>query len=450
MSSIHFLKPASAFGLAALLAFGGIPASALAAAQYAWADETAPQTASANTGAENSADNDTSGDSPSTDTPQIPDPTPSPEPEPEPEPEPTPEPPKPALPALKTGWNKLGNAWYWGKSDGTPKTGWLKTGGQWYWLNPDDNGRMAKGWAQVDGKWYYLNGSGAMRSGGWMKLGKTWYYLNSSGAMAEGWKKIKGTWYYLKPESGAMATGWVHDGSHWYRMSGSGAMLTGWQKVGGKWYLLKNSGAMAEGWAKASGTWYYLMPGSGAMKTGWLDLNGTWYYLDGSGAMVTGSRTINGKTNLFSKSGVWQGLDKIDELFTKWAQPESSATKWLILVDTKRCKVGVFYGSKGNWNLQRMMDCAPGKSSTPTKKGRFTVGSKGYYFDSGSARCFYFSQFSGNYLFHSVLYSQTSSPKYVTDGTMGRPASHGCVRLQLSNAKWIYNNVPRGSKVYVW
>lgn len=82
MSSIHFLKPASAFGLAALLAFGGIPASALAAAQYAWADETAPQTASANTGAENSADNDTSGDSPSTDTPQIPDPTPSPEPEP--------------------------------------------------------------------------------------------------------------------------------------------------------------------------------------------------------------------------------------------------------------------------------------------------------------------------------------------------------------------------------
>ena len=49
-----------------------------------------------------------------------------------------------------------------------------------------------------------------------------------------------------------------------------------------------------------------------------------------------------------------------------------------------------------------------------------------------------------------MLYSQTSSPQYVTDGTMGRPASHGCVRLQLANAKWIYNNVPRGSKVYVW
>ena len=38
MSSIHFLKPASAFGLAALLAFGGIPATALATAQKARAD----------------------------------------------------------------------------------------------------------------------------------------------------------------------------------------------------------------------------------------------------------------------------------------------------------------------------------------------------------------------------------------------------------------------------
>lgn len=68
---------------------------------------------------------------------------------------------------------------------------------------------------------------------------------------------------------------------------------------------------MAEGWAKVSGTWYYLMPGSGAMKTGWLDLNGTWYYLDGSGAMVTGSRTINGKTNLFNKVVLGRGSTKL-------------------------------------------------------------------------------------------------------------------------------------------
>ena len=316
---------------------------------------------------------------------------PNPEPTPDPEPDPTPQPeptPKPTIPPLSAGWNYQQNAWYWGNSDGTPRTGWLEKNGVWYWLDPENNGQMATGWTRADGRWYYLDGSGAMQTG-WLQRGRTWYYLNASGAMAEGWKQLRGTWYYLTPASGAMATGW-------------------------------------------------------------LDLNGTWYWLDGSGAMATGTRTIDGRTSLFNKNGAWLGYDKVEELFTKWAQAESSSTNWLVLVDTSRCKVGIFHGSKGNWALQRMMDCAPGKSSTPTKKGRFTVGSKGYYFDSGSARCFYFTQFSGNYLFHSVLYAQTSSPQRVTDATMGRPASHGCVRLQLSNAKWIYDNIPRGSKVYVW
>lgn len=314
---------------------------------------------------------------------------PSPVPDPAPDPAPQPEPtPQPPIPSLRAGWNNLQSAWYWGNDDGTPRTGWLEKNGVWYWLDPENNGQMATGWTRADGRWYYLDGSGAMQTG-WLQRGRTWYYLNASGAMAEGWKQLRGTWYYLTPESGAMATGW-------------------------------------------------------------LDLNGTWYWLDGSGAMATGTRTIDGRTSLFNKNGAWLGYDKVEELFTKWAQAESSSTNWLVLVDTSRCKVGIFHGSKGNWALQRMMDCAPGKSSTPTKKGRFTVGSKGYYFDSGSARCFYFTQFSGNYLFHSVLYAQTSSPQRVTDATMGRPASHGCVRLQLSNAKWIYDNIPRGSKVYVW
>mgnify|MGYP000794194696 FL=1 len=227
-------------------------------------------------------------------------------------------------------------------------------------------------------------------------------------------------------------------------------MKTGWAKIGGKWYYLNKSGYMAEGWKKLSDTWYYLNPGSGAMATGWIQPDKTWYYLKSSGAMVTGRHVIDGRASLFDGSGAWLGYENVERLFTMWAQPETSSTKWLILVDTSRCKVGVFWGSKGHWELQRMMDCAPGKASTPTKKGRFTVGSKGYYFDSGAARCFYFTQFSGNYLFHSVLYYQNSKPTSIMDGRVGMGLSHGCVRLKLSNAKWIYDNIPRGTKVYVW
>ena len=286
---------------------------------------------------------------------------------------------------------------------------------------------------------------------GWNWVDDAWYYGSADGSAATGWLYHQRTWYWLNPAlGGSMATGWIYVDGSWYHMAGSGAMQTGWLWKGGRWYYLNGSGAMAEGWKKLSGTWYYLNPGSGTMATGWLQLGKTWYFLDSSGAMVTGRRTINGRTSIFGGNGAWRGYEQIESLFTEWAQPESSSTNWLILVDTKRCKVGIFWGSKGNWQLQRMMDCAPGKASTPTKKGRFTVGSKGYYFDSGAARCFYFTQFSGNYLFHSVLYYQNPKPTSIMDGRVGMGLSHGCVRLKLENAKWIYNNIPRGTKVYIW
>ena len=54
----------------------------------------------------------------------------------------------------------------------------------------------------------------------------------------------------------------------------------------------------------------------------------------------------------------------------------------------------------------------------------------------------------GNYLFHSVLYSKYNGS--LMDGRVGIPLSHGCVRLQIDNAKWIYDNIPRGTKVVIY
>ena len=442
-------KAVYVLGVTALLAIG-VATSTLFDCQQSWAAETPPIGSS--DGAEGSAVSiaDPAFTNSDVDSPfpasidDVPNATNS---------DPASEPAQPTEPEspnkLKVGWNWVDDAWYYGSADGSAATGWLYQQGTWYWLNPALGGRMATGWIYVDGSWYHMAGSGAMQTG-WLWKGGRWYYLNGSGAMAEGWKKLSGTWYYLNPGSGTMATGWIYVDGSWYHMAGSGAMQTGWLWKGGRWYYLNGSGAMAEGWKKLSGTWYYLNPGSGTMATGWLQLGKTWYFLDSSGAMVTGRRTINGRTSIFGGNGAWRGYEQIESLFTEWAQPESSSTNWLILVDTKRCKVGIFWGSKGNWQLQRMMDCAPGKASTPTKKGRFTVGSKGYYFDSGAARCFYFTQFSGNYLFHSVLYYQNPKPTSIMDGRVGMGLSHGCVRLKLENAKWIYNNIPRGTKVYIW
>ena len=128
----------------------------------------------------------------------------------------------------------------------------------------------------------------------------------------------------------------------------------------------------------------------------------------------------------------------------------SSSTDYSILVDTINHYVTVYEGSRYNWRVVERWQCGDGKSSTPTVKGSFTVGSRGYYFDSGNARCFYWTQFYGNYLFHSTLYYQTYSPTSPMDDRVGLGISHGCVRLKLENAKWIYDNIPWGTKVYVF
>jgi lipoprotein-anchoring transpeptidase ErfK/SrfK len=122
-------------------------------------------------------------------------------------------------------------------------------------------------------------------------------------------------------------------------------------------------------------------------------------------------------------------------------------TSYFIWIDTTHQRVNVFKGSNRKWNLVKSVVCSSGKASTPTVKGNFTVGRKGAYFIAdGGARCKYYTQIKGNYLFHSVLYDNKG--KHIIDNTLGVPVSHGCVRLSLENAKFIYNSIP--TKTAIW
>ena len=58
----------------------------------------------------------------------------------------------------------------------------------------------------------------------------------------------------------------------------------------------------------------------------------------------------------------------------------------------------------------------------------------------------------GNYLFHSVPYAKKSfnSMKYKGYNKLGTNCSHGCVRLALMDAKWIWNKCPKGTKITVY
>lgn len=135
--------------------------------------------------------------------------------------------------------------------------------------------------------------------------------------------------------------------------------------------------------------------------------------------------------------------------FAMWqrANRYASSTNWLLLVDTSRCRVGVYTGSSYNWNQVFYWQCSPGAAHTPTVIGEFTVYGKGYSFGHGYT-CYYYTQFYGDYLFHSVTYDQGTFN--IQDGRLGQNLSHGCVRLAIQDAKWIYDNIPYGTKVVTY
>ncbi len=130
----------------------------------------------------------------------------------------------------------------------------------------------------------------------------------------------------------------------------------------------------------------------------------------------------------------------------KKAQSYSSPTNWLILLNRGACRVAVFKGQKGSWKMVKYMLCSPGAYSSPTITGTYYVGSKLYSFgEEKGYSCYYATQISGNYLFHSILYY--ANTRNVMDATLGSHVSHGCVRLAINNAHYIYNNVPGSTKI---
>ena len=148
-----------------------------------------------------------------------------------------------------------------------------------------------------------------------------------------------------------------------------------------------------------------------------------------------------------STSGAYteQPVMPVDQLeMLQRANWYGSATQWLLMVNNTTCRVGVYRGFRGNWQPVFYWQCSPGKASTPTVLGEYTVTGKGYVFGHGYS-CYYYTQFYGDYLFHSVLYDQGTFN--IQDGRLGQNLSHGCVRLSLENAKWIYDNIPYGTKV---
>ena len=357
-----------------------------------------------------------------------------------------------------TGWYLMNGTWYWVNGNGSLATGWINVGGTWYYMG--ENGAMKTGWYQVKGVWYYSNGSGAMVTG-WLNHGGTWYYLTGSGAMATGWINLGGTWYYLNPGNGDMVgAGWHLINNKWYYFGGSGAMYSNrwignyyvggngemlsntwvgsyWIGADGKWIPNYDPDANAN-WVKSGNTWYYQRPDGSRLTNSWKRINGSWYYFGADGAMTTGWKYVDGYKFYFGTDG--KMVQDVDKLIGK-------QSSYRITVNRVKCQVTVYAANEtGNYCIPvKTFTCSVGKAGTPTHAGTYATLKKQNPVElMGPSWGKYGTQIN-NYgdWFHSVACSNPDPTYALAAGNynmLGQPASHGCVRLCVRDAKWIYDN----------
>ena len=109
--------------------------------------------------------------------------------------------------------------------------------------------------------------------------------------------------------------------------------------------------------------------------------------------------------------------------------------------------------SKSN-KLIKQMICATGTlkdSDTETPLGIFYVQKKDIAFFSQKYNegGKYYIKFFGNYLIHSIPVDKNGNIIESEKNKLGIPVSHGCVRISMDNAKWMYDNLPIGSKISI-
>lgn len=121
-----------------------------------------------------------------------------------------------------------------------------------------------------------------------------------------------------------------------------------------------------------------------------------------------------------------------------------------IVVDLRNNIMTVY--NKADASIQRRMLCTTGKPSTPSPRGNLKMGKNRIrfgYFEEFECYAQYWVQITRNVYMHSVLYSKKNAKSLIKDSyrNLGKSVSHGCIRLTVPDARWIYENIAPGTEI---
>ena len=339
----------------------------------------------------------------------------------------------------KNRWNRVGNHYYYfGKIPGRveEKHGWQKitrTNGKyvgWFYFDSKGNhytnkltsaglyftpsGKLASGLTKMNGKMYLFEVSNAQVHKGTMykntmvRYKNNWYIASSTGGLyTNRWKKYNGSWYYLKNYKVQTNQFMKKNGVNGY-LDATGKYTTGWVIVSNAQNLVK-----------------YIDPnGNGFAKNTSLRVNGVLYYFDKNGYR------ISDVTSMYRRSSYFLEVDRVNGVMTVYT--DSSKT---IPIKTIRVSVGL-PGTPtwtGTYRLSRSAVWQPLMGPSWGQYGTHVDGCG-----------------QGGIFIHSIACGQPNRYNLPVGEylKLGQPASHGCIRACVADAKWVYENC-NGSVIHI-
>ena len=183
----------------------------------------------------------------------------------------------------------------------------------------------------------------------------------------------------------------------------------------------------------------------------------TLFYLDKSGIDgKIGGNTLSALHD-FQKANGLPRTDEVDHattsvLFTTSAIPRQFPFRIEVSLSRQVVEVWALSG-ENHYDLVKTFKCSTGlHDSTP--HGIFLEGhpvNRWHYFKKFFCWAQYSYKIVDDIMFHSVIYGSKDekSLRRSSQRNLGNPASHGCVRLSVEDAKWLYEHCGRGQAVIV-
>lgn len=173
---------------------------------------------------------------------------------------------------------------------------------------------------------------------------------------------------------------------------------------------------------------------------------------------IYGKGTESAVTEFQKRNGLAQ-TGKCDSqtlavIFSESARIGLRKYKLIVSVDEQKVYAYTYDDNDEYTVLVKTMTCSSGTRSTPTPLGTFTNtgrGARWHQFTKYQSWAQYAFYIDGDILFHSVLYNSDNEDSLIRSSVraLGRRASHGCVRLAVEDAKWIWNNCEDHTTVVV-